>query len=344
MGGQSFEAVRIVGAIRNQIGMTLSIGVIWETRNIECLAEFLSQDAIHQAHPHRVLLRQSESGVPLYLVHPAGGHVMCYRQLASRLDAPVTAFQAAGLEGQSQALDNIAAMAHRYVQALIEVQPHGPVFLGGWSSGALIAFEMAAQLQDIGRQVAGVVLVDCPAPVVSHPDIDDLTLLAWFLEDLALDLPVHTLLASLDLSELDDVQQLQAVAQQLRKLNHTAMDTLAALLPVYRVFKGIVRGSRDYRPAAIDADLLLLRARDGVVSEFATHSHTTVHTTPCCSHPILIRWLTLSPNGYIPVTLRIRQLLHALHLLIRNIRKLLCKNYFSKLLAPVFGWSWMAMN
>ncbi len=274
MGGQSFEAVRIVGAIRNQIGMTLSIGVIWETRNIERLAEFLSQDAMHQAHPHRVSLRQSESGVPLYLVHPAGGHVMCYRQLSSRLDAPVTAFQAAGLDGQSQALDNIAAMAHRYVQALIEVQPHGPVFLGGWSSGALIAFEMAAQLQDIGRQVAGVVLVDCPAPVVSHPDIDDLTLLAWFLEDLALDLPVATLLAPLELSELDDVQQLQAVAQQLRELNHTAMDTLSALLPVYRVFKGIVRGSRDYRPAAIDADLLLLRARDGVVSEFATHSHT----------------------------------------------------------------------
>jgi len=37
-------------------------------------------------------------------------------------------------------------MAAYYIKALRTVQPEGPYFLGGWSFGGLVAFEMAQQL------------------------------------------------------------------------------------------------------------------------------------------------------------------------------------------------------
>lgn len=37
---------------------------------------------------------------------------------------------------------------------LRSVQPKGPYFLGGWSFGGWVAFEMAQQLQNSGEEVA----------------------------------------------------------------------------------------------------------------------------------------------------------------------------------------------
>jgi thioesterase domain-containing protein len=42
--------------------------------------------------------------------------------------------------------------------------PVGPYFLGGWSLGGVIAFEMARQLQDQEQQVAMLALIDSEAP------------------------------------------------------------------------------------------------------------------------------------------------------------------------------------
>ena len=38
-------------------------------------------------------------------------------------------------------------MADRYVQAMRELQPEGPYYLGGWSLGGVVAFEIARRLR-----------------------------------------------------------------------------------------------------------------------------------------------------------------------------------------------------
>ena len=90
---------------------------------------------------------------PLFLVHPAGGHVFPYVHLARYLgpDQPCYGLQAKGLEEGESPHTRIKDMAADYIKALRTVQPNGPYFLGGWSMGGLVAFEMAQQLYTQGE-------------------------------------------------------------------------------------------------------------------------------------------------------------------------------------------------
>jgi thioesterase domain-containing protein len=55
-------------------------------------------------------------------------------------------------------------MAAGYVRAALTVQPEGPYCLVGHSFGGLIAFEMARQLCEAGREVALLAVIDHPGP------------------------------------------------------------------------------------------------------------------------------------------------------------------------------------
>jgi thioesterase domain-containing protein len=56
-------------------------------------------------------------------------------------------------------------MAAHYIGEIREVQPHGPYYIGGYSLGGEIAFEMAHQLVAAGEKVALLVLFDTSNPV-----------------------------------------------------------------------------------------------------------------------------------------------------------------------------------
>ena len=280
VGGQSFEAVRIVGAIREAFGQTLSLGVIWQERTVERVATVLRHGQAAMYSSCLMSIQADGSEPPLYLVHPAGGHVMCYRTLAGLLNRPVFGFQAPGVDGSAAPLDSIEALAAQYVAELDAHQPSGPVLLGGWSSGALIAFEMAAQLQKKNRLVQDIVMFDCPAPLL-HTPIDNRTLLSWFLEDLAsdlaLNLPVAELVDSAGVLPDDPGEQLARIfAIQEARGEKLPLDP-TQMTAIYRVFAGVVQGSRRYRATRVDVDVLLIRAESGVVSEFMGH--------PCAHEP-----------------------------------------------------------
>ena len=48
------------------------------------------------------------------------------------------------------------------------VQPKGPYFIGGWSFGGWVAFEMAQQLQNAGEEIALLAVLDTVAPIKSN--------------------------------------------------------------------------------------------------------------------------------------------------------------------------------
>lgn len=51
-------------------------------------------------------------------------------------------------------------IAAAHIKTMRSVQPEGPYLLGGWCNGALLAFEMARQLQAVGEKVDLLVLMD----------------------------------------------------------------------------------------------------------------------------------------------------------------------------------------
>ena len=85
--------------------------------------------------------------------------------LVRYLDAnqPIYAFQAKGIQVDQQPLIYVQEMANLYLQTLRQVQPHGPYWLGGYSMGGMVAFEMAQQLRAQGEQVEKLVIIDTPA-------------------------------------------------------------------------------------------------------------------------------------------------------------------------------------
>ena len=100
-------------------------------------------------------------GVPFFGV-PGNGGALCFHTLAQRLasDQPFYGFQPQDQDGERTNLLEIEDIAANYVREVRALQPEGPYFLGGHSSGGLVAFEMARQLRSQGRDVALLALFD----------------------------------------------------------------------------------------------------------------------------------------------------------------------------------------
>ena len=118
---------------------------------------------------------------PLFFVHPIGGGISCYAPLTRHLnpDWSFYSIRALGLEDDSLPIEDIQTMAGCYIQAIQNIQPKGPYFLGGWSMGGVVAYEMALQLIQQQQTVSGLILVDSPAPTAHDRDaVEDFTTFA----------------------------------------------------------------------------------------------------------------------------------------------------------------------
>jgi len=103
---------------------------------------------------------------PLFFVHPVGGSVFRYYDIAHYLGGqhPFYGLQSPGISGINIEFDTVEEMARYYLSAIRKRQPHGPYLLGGWSMGGIIAFEIAQQLYMQGEDVKLLAIVDAIAP------------------------------------------------------------------------------------------------------------------------------------------------------------------------------------
>jgi thioesterase domain-containing protein len=264
LGGQSFAAIQVMTRIAQHLGRRVPLGELLQGRTIAHLARSVEQAARWSPLVCIRAARAGDAAGPLFLVHPAGGNVLCYRELAQRLRRPVHGLQAAGLDGEREPLADVPAMAALYLRALREAQPHGPYHLGGWSSGGLVAFEMARQLEAAGETVQQLALIDTPspAPVAAEAAVDDATLLRWFVQDMAPGCPTPGRACA---------TLAQAVALIDEHRRHADPLPLAQIEPVWRVFRAVVKGCQAYRGGRVQAPLTVAKARELRVDEFATH-------------------------------------------------------------------------
>jgi thioesterase domain-containing protein len=108
-------------------------------------------------------LREKGEGAPLFVFHAAGGDVLCYQPLLKYLppDMPVHGFHRSELPNQRVPMfKSVEQLAGEYIEQILWRQPRGPYYLAGWSSGGLIAMEVASHLEDKGETVAMVAVID----------------------------------------------------------------------------------------------------------------------------------------------------------------------------------------
>jgi thioesterase domain-containing protein len=105
--------------------------------------------------------------IPFFCVHSLTGKATDYVPLAQKL-GPEQPFFSLQIPPANRTPDyggliaplSIAAIAAHYVKEIAALRPTGPIALGGWSIGAIIALEMAQQLRRHGRAVAQLVIID----------------------------------------------------------------------------------------------------------------------------------------------------------------------------------------
>ncbi len=166
LGGDSLLTVRLLEQIHKQFERDLPLSALFLNPTIESLANSLGSETDSLPWSPLVTIQPAGSNPPFFCVHPIFGVVFPYYELAHHLgtNQPFYGLQPIGIDGETP-LTCIEDMAAHYIEALRRVQPKGPYFLGGWSFGGLVAFEMAQQLQKSGDEVALLAVLDTLAPI-----------------------------------------------------------------------------------------------------------------------------------------------------------------------------------
>ncbi|HEY9694287.1 MAG TPA: amino acid adenylation domain-containing protein [Oculatellaceae cyanobacterium] len=176
LGGNSLLAIRLLNQIQAQFQRELPLPTLFLNPTIAEIAANLSSNTNYFKWSPLVAIQSHGSNPPFFCVHPIFGVVLPYYELAHHLgkNQPFYGLQPLGIDGKNTPLTTIEDMAAYYIKALQSVQPQSPYFIGGWSFGGLVAYEMAQQLQAAGHEVALVAIFDTQAPVSSNkPSLKD---------------------------------------------------------------------------------------------------------------------------------------------------------------------------
>ncbi len=174
LGGHSLLAVKLFDQIEKHFGKKLPLDTLWsEGATVHTLACILEQNQSTTLWPELVQIKPGSNQTPLFCIHTMGGNLFHYYELAPALSPqlPVYGLQARGVYGKQIPRDNVADIAADCINAMRQRQPNGPYRIAGFSSGGIVAFEMAQQLHLQGEVVSTLALLDCYAPGVSHKGI-----------------------------------------------------------------------------------------------------------------------------------------------------------------------------
>jgi thioesterase domain-containing protein/acyl carrier protein len=266
MGGHSLAAARLVALIEQQFSKMLPLVALFQNPTIAQLARFLEGEVTRQSS--LIALQPEGSRPPFFCIHPVGGTVFSYTELARQLGPgqPFYALQSPGLNANEEFLVSIPAMAAEYITLMRSLQKEGPYRLGGWSMGGVIAFEMARQLEQQGIPVELVAMIDSSVSggrSSIRADIDEAQLLAHFALDLGLNLDRIQLARYMQNKD-------EAVARMIDEAKqHNALPAdFDSVLPqrLFEIFKNNLRAVVEYVPQPYHGKIIYFEAQKHPVS------------------------------------------------------------------------------
>jgi thioesterase domain-containing protein len=252
LGGNSLTAFELVEAVHQELGVGVPLSSFFRAPTVEGLCAALS-DASAVADRLLVPLATGPAASPLYLVHPHGGGIASYVSLGRELDGRLTVhgIEAVGYNTDATPLDTVPAIADRYLAEISSVTADRPRLLAGWSFGGVVAFEMAVRLEQAGRPVDALLLLDSPPPGSEGLRGD---------EDVIYRLGADAGLAEDEMTALDDDQLIAALVRSAHeagrlpdRLKSSAVRRMVAVARANGV-----AAARYHTDATITADVYLL--------------------------------------------------------------------------------------
>ncbi|KAJ8483173.1 hypothetical protein ONZ45_g14697 [Pleurotus djamor] len=124
-------------------------------------------DRLENAEDTLVRLNTVQEGIPLFILHGAGGGVRVLLKLASAMHCPAYGIQDTPDAPINGSLTNLCQF---YLLHIRRIQPKGPYRIGGFSFGTCLAIEVATILRNEGEVVDTLVMLD-GAPAIFQQSV-----------------------------------------------------------------------------------------------------------------------------------------------------------------------------
>ncbi|WP_193161094.1 non-ribosomal peptide synthetase [Microbulbifer hainanensis] len=167
IGGHSLLAVMLIARIKHRFTIDLPLATLLANPTIRRLAPHIEgKIGVQSATRHLQAFNRDGSQAPLVLVPGVVGTAFTYRSLPDTLGAqqPIYVIDLLAADSAENFPDTIEGMADLYEEEILEACGDSPIILGGFSFGALIAFELARRLRRKGVPVPLLVSFDGFAP------------------------------------------------------------------------------------------------------------------------------------------------------------------------------------
>jgi thioesterase domain-containing protein/acyl carrier protein len=272
-GGDSLTAITFVLELERALGFEISLTLLNEAPRFDQLCQALSERRAPGSTP-LVTLKAGDGRPPVFFIHGAGGHVVKILPAARRVSYPgaVIGIRARGVVRGEVPHTTIEAMAEDYLREIKARQPTGPYFLCGYSSGGLVAFEIARRLSEAGDEVGFVGLFDTMLSRVRWP-------LRIWLALIARRMALRAWPATLRRS----AERLRAWRDSAVAPARAMRVSASALIAAAKYHPGFYRGQLTlFSPAGRDPDLPSLE------SVWRTHARTVVVVETAGTHATMI--------------------------------------------------------
>ncbi len=180
LGGDSLSAFSMLDEVNRYFKVTLQPSILTTYSTISTLATHIqslvkSSDSVPEtAEPlakkstwNTVVPFNREGELPpFFCVSGLGGNPMIFLHLSKLLgkNQPFYALQFRGVDGIMTPHNRVEDMAEEFLNDIRKVHPEGPYYLGGYSFGGLVAYEIIQRLLKNGDSVGGLVLIDTFIP------------------------------------------------------------------------------------------------------------------------------------------------------------------------------------
>ena len=288
-GGNSLQVMRLIDLIASETQADLTPAAVFLHPTPRELAANLDaatrqhdgtgpRDAADHHDPAGLTRLAAAAGhPPLILIHAIGGTIFDYTKLASDLADTYTVYglEAPGLTPPGTTPASFPDLIDHYLDIIRTGFPDGPYWLGGWSMGGVVAYELARRLEKDGFQVRLLALLDAPFAMPHDRARDEDTLAGQFLADATLSLGSDSQ-SRPDPAITPAAEQLTWLATHLLETasddadptaaNPTAVPELAAQLRVrFDVFGAhwqMLTGFQPEPSPAVQAPTLIISAND----------------------------------------------------------------------------------
>jgi thioesterase domain-containing protein/acyl carrier protein len=163
LGGNSLLALQVLAAIEKATSIRLPVSALFEFPTIEKLAGLLKEDRKLSKIKSLVPVKTGGSKKPLYIVSGLNGTAFAFVAFANMLDADQPVFvlqEPQEISEMEEFPTDVEGIAATYIAQITAQNPDGPYAIVGHSFGGIIAFEMAKQLENMGKDVRLLALMD----------------------------------------------------------------------------------------------------------------------------------------------------------------------------------------